>query len=224
MAIKVVAFDVYNTLGKWPPTRVQSYEVQQLLERFGIYISYQVFEAARQATLFLDTLKRPINSYLDFLALQFARMEVKVSTDLLESIAALYHEKNNFVFFDDALPALTSVRDLGLTTFAFTTIPKFMLGRTAGPIVSMLDHYFDSPAVGFAKGDLRYYRRIPELLGVGPHEIVCIGDDEICDCLLPAQAGWKPWRVIREGKAVVEHPDYRTVASLHEFVRMFQKN
>lgn len=216
MPIRVAAFDVYHTLGEWPANRVKSIEVQQLLERFGIHISYQVFDAARQATLFLDTLKRPIHGWVDFLALIFARMEVKVSTDLLESIAAMYRERSDFEFYEDSLPALTSIKEMGLTTCAFTTLPKFMLGRSAMPIFSKLDHYFDASTVGFAKGDIRYYKRIPELLGVGANEIGCVGDDDLCDCLLPQQAGWQAWKINRkeqsEGSSRVP-----VVRSLNEF-------
>ena len=201
MPIKAVAFDVYGTLGEWPSNRVQSIEVQRLLERFGIHISYQVFDAARQATLFLDTLKRPIQGWVDFLALIFARMEVRVSTDLLESIAAMYRERGDFAFFDDVLPALTSIKALGVRTCAFTTLPKFMLGRTAGPVLAQLDHYFDAAAAGFAKGDARYYQRICELLGVRADEIASVGDDEMCDCQLPQQSGWRVWQLVRRREA-----------------------
>ena len=179
MAIKAVAFDVHGTLGawEWSQGRVLAYDVQQALERFGIHVSYQVFDAARQATLFLDTLKRPIHGWVDFLALTFARMELKISTDLLESIAAIYRDKKNFVLADDAQSVISNLKSLGLTTCAFTTLPKFMLGPNAAPILTLLDHYFDTPAVGFAKGDSRYYRRIPDLLDVKPQDIVSIGDD-----------------------------------------------
>ncbi len=60
MAIEVVAFDVHDTLAHWPAGRVRAVEVQDLLADFGVPISYQAFEAARQGVFLLDAPRRPM--------------------------------------------------------------------------------------------------------------------------------------------------------------------
>lgn len=200
MAIEVIAFDVYGTLAHWPAERVQAVEVQLLLERYGIRISYQAFEAARQTVLFLDSPKRKIHSYVDFLALQFDRMGVRVSLDLIESIASMYESKNNMELYPDAMEAIRAAKSNGKTCCAFTTLPKFMLGRAAEQLVPQLDHYFGASEVGLAKGDLRYYERIGEKLETDARRILCVGDDPICDCELPSAVGWQAVLLDRRGE------------------------
>lgn len=191
MPVKVVAFDVYNTLARWPVGRVQPIEVQRLLGRFGIEISYQSFEAARQAVFFFDSPKREIVGWTDFLALVFARMGLMVPLDLITCVAAEYESRNNMEILPEAVPALEAAKSAGLTTCAVTTLPRFMIGLRKHEILSRLDHYFDAAATGFAKGHPAFYRRITELLGVAPNEILAVGDDSICDVELPKEAGWQ---------------------------------
>lgn len=191
MSVKVVAFDVYDTLARWPVGRVQPIEVQRLLGRFGIEISYQSFEAARQAVFFFDSPKREIVGWTDYLALVFARMGFSVPLDLLTCVAAEYESRNNMEILPDAVPALEAAKSAGLTTCAFTTLPRFMIGLRKHEVLLRLDHYFDATATGFAKGHPAFYRRITELLGVAPNEILAVGDDSICDVELPRELGWE---------------------------------
>lgn len=200
MAIKVVAFDVHNTLLHWPASRVQPAEVQQLLAEWGIDISYQAYEAARAAVLILDTPKREIEGWTDFLALLFDRMGVSVSVDLLTSLTAMHESRDGMVGFPEAVPVLQAARAAGLVTCTFTTLPRALLGRHAGGVLRALDHYFNCSTAGFAKGDRRYYRRITERLSVEPQEILCVGDDPVGDCLVPGQIGWQPVLLDRQGR------------------------
>jgi FMN phosphatase YigB (HAD superfamily) len=199
MPLRAVAFDVYDTLASWPSGKVQPIDVQRLLGRFGIEISYQAYEAARQATFFFDCPKREITGWMDFLALLFARMEVPVSMDLIACVAAEYESRNDMVILPGAVEALESVRDAGLVTCAFTTLPRFMLGRRGYEITSRMDHYFDASSVGVAKGDRRFYERITQRLALAPDEIVAIGDDPLCDVQLPIEAGWRAILLLTEG-------------------------
>ncbi len=200
MGISAVAFDVHGTLVRWPDGRVSAPEIQEMLERYGVPISPAAWEAARQAVFVLDAPKREIHGYVDFLALQFARMEARVSLDLIESVAAKHEARDRMVLFPDALPAVRAAKDRGLATCAFTTLPRFMLGPEAGRLMPLLDHYFDCSAIGLAKGDRRFCERVTERLGVDPASILCVGDDPIGDCLVPARAGWKAVLLDRSGR------------------------
>lgn len=199
MAIKVVAFDVYDTLARWPAGRVASIEVQRLLARYGVEISYQAYEAARQGVMFFDGAKRALEGWVDFLALVFARMGAKVSEDLIASVAAMYASRNRMEVLEDALPAVEAVKRAGLTACAFTTLPRFMFREGGEAVLARLDHYFDAAATGYAKGHPAFYRRITEMLGVRAEEILCVGDDLICDVELTKAAGWRAVWLDRKG-------------------------
>jgi FMN phosphatase YigB (HAD superfamily) len=219
MAIKVVAFDVYDTLARWPEGRVEPIEVARLLGRFGVEISYQAYEAARQGVMFFDGAKRPIEGWIDFLALTFAKMGAKVSVDLIASVAAMCESRNRMEVFPDALGAVEAVKAAGLTACAFTTLPRFMFRHGGEAILSRLDHYFDAAATGYAKGHPRFYARVTELLGVRPEEILCVGDDLICDVELPQAAGWRAVWLDRKGSGneSTEYQRANTLVNLSQF-------
>ncbi len=200
MGISAVAFDVHGTLVCWPDGRVLGVEIQEMLDRYGVSISPAAWEAARQAVFVLDAPKREIHGYVDFLALQFARMQVSVSLDLINSIAARHEARDRMELFPETLAAVEAAGARGLTTCAFTTLPKFMLSPVAGMLLPLLDHYFDCSAIGVAKGDRRFYERITDRLSVEPAAILCVGDDPIGDCLIPARVGWKAVLLDRSGQ------------------------
>ncbi|MCA9254080.1 MAG: HAD family hydrolase [Phycisphaerales bacterium] len=219
MKTEVIAFDVHNTLARFAPERVSSIEVQDLLARFGVETSYQSLEAARQYVFFFDTPKREIHGYVDFLALQFDHMGLRVNLDVIESIAAMYDRRDSMVLFDDALTAIEMAKAKDLRVVAFTTLPKFMLGRAADELLPKLDAYFDASATGYAKGDPRFYASITQSLAVPPHAIRCIGDNLTGDCLLPQRAGWQPtWLNRRDAQPSNTFP---TVHSLTDFAATF---
>jgi FMN phosphatase YigB (HAD superfamily) len=200
MSIKVIAFDVHQTLVYWPQGRVQAIEVQRLLSRFGIHISYWTYDAVRQSILLLDASKREIHGWVDYLALVFARMQVPVSLDLLASLATMHESRDGMELYPDALDALKTAKVAGLLTCTFTTLPLFMLGRAADEIKPCLDDYFNCSSVGAAKGDNRFYERITEKLAVPPESILCVGDDPLSDVQLPTEAGWRAVLLDRAGK------------------------
>jgi FMN phosphatase YigB (HAD superfamily) len=217
MAIRVLAIDVHGTLLRWPAGRVRAHEVQRFLADYGIEISYQAFEAARAAVFAFDTPKREITCWTDFLALLFGRMDLLVPLDLIVALANLHESREEMDLLPDALPALQAAKAAGLVTCAFTTLPAFLLGRHAGELRRLLDHYFNCSTVGFLKGDPRYYRAITEKLGVAPNEILCVGDDPVGDCLIPGELGWRPVLLDRSGRhADAQVGQLATIRSLAE--------
>jgi FMN phosphatase YigB (HAD superfamily) len=222
MAIEVVAFDVHQTLAHWPAGRVQPIEVQRLLSRFGIEISYWAYEAVKQTILLLDAPKREIQGWTDYLALLFARMQVPVSVDLLTSLTAMHESRDGMELYPDVVEALKAVKTAGLTTCTFTTLPPFMIGDARHQVMPLIDHYFNCGVVSAAKGDRRFYQRITEKLGVPPDRILCVGDDPLSDVELTTEAGWKAVFLDRRGKhADVHAGQLGTIASLRELSRYY---
>jgi len=222
MPIRVLAFDVHGTLAHWPRGRVQPIDVQRLLARVGIDISYQAYEAARQSVFFIDGAKRRLENWMDCLALLFDRLEVRVPLDVLPAVAHLYEQRDDMDLFPDALPALDAARAAGLVACAFTSLPAFMLGRAADEILPRLDHYFDSGLIGFSKGDRRFYTEIARRLGVRPHEILSVGDEYLGDCELPADQGWHGVWLDRAGKDPSVPNSIRSLSELPVVIKQLQ--
>jgi len=223
-AVEVVAFDVHQTLARWPASRVEPLEVQRLLSRYGVEISFWAYDAARQGILLLDGPKRPITGWMDYLALLFARLQTAVSVDLLASLAAMHAEREGMELYPDAIEALKAVKEAGLRTCTFTTLPPFMLGDSAAALMPLVDQYCDCGQVGFAKGDRRFYQRITEKLGVRPEAILSVGDDPISDVALTAEAGWRPVLLDRKQKhGQTKAGQVATIASLVELKALYQK-
>lgn len=223
MATKVIAFDVHGTLARFAHDRVRPIEIQRLLERFDIHISYQAYEAARQSVFFIDGCTRRIEGWTDFLALLFARLNAPVSLDILPDVVSMYEKRDSMVVYPDAVEALASARAAGFITCTFTTLPQFMVYDAWHELAPHIDHYFGAAEVGIAKGDRRFYERIGEKLGVAPNEILCVGDDPLGDCELPAETGWRP--VLLE-RAATNHPGpspFPRIRSLEELPRHYRE-
>jgi len=211
-----IAFDVHGTLAHWPPTRVQPIEVQRLLANVGIDISYQAFEAARQAVFMIVGAKRPIVSWADFLALQFDHMGVRVPIDVLPAVAQLYESRDAMRLFPDALDAVRAAKARGLITLAFTSLPAFMLGAAGDALLPTLDHYFDSGLIGHPKGSNAFYREIARRLDLRSDRILAVGDDPLCDCTLPQECDWQTVWLDRAGTTKSPDADLPRIRSLSE--------
>jgi len=231
MPIRAVAFDVYNTLVHRAGPRVQPIDVQRRLGEFGIHFGFEAYEAARRSVLFIDGAKRPITGWIDFLALLFARLGHHLSTDLLADLAALHHQRDPLFAHDDALPTIIAAKSMGLATCAFTSLPQFMAAPGIHTLRPHLDHYFDAAACGASKGDVRFYQAISARLALRTNEIACVGDEPLGDCELPAEQGWHPVLLDRDGRYTIEQAStpaapgrasvpvtlqFPTIRSLHE--------
>jgi FMN phosphatase YigB (HAD superfamily) len=213
MKTRALVFDVHETLAYWPDGRLRGIEVQRFLEPYGINLSYQAWEAARQCVLFLDAVRRPISGWMDFVSLVFDRLDLRLGLDLLPAVANLHARRDAMALYDDALSAIDAARSAGLATCAFTTLPRFMPGEAGDVLTDHLDHWFDSGALGLTKGDPRFYEAIAQRLSVSPDQILCVGDERIGDCELPRKAGWRPVLLDRKGR-VSESPEYPVIRSL----------
>lgn len=61
--------------------------------------------------------------------------------------------------------------------------------------LSRADHVFASSELGWRKPAPEFFRRVEELLGLGPHELLLVGDDPELDVAAAQAAGWRAIRV-----------------------------
>ncbi len=61
--------------------------------------------------------------------------------------------------------------------------------------LSRAEHVFASSELGWRKPAPQFFRRVEELLGLGPHELLLVGDDPDLDVAAAQAAGWRAIRV-----------------------------
>lgn len=61
--------------------------------------------------------------------------------------------------------------------------------------LSRADHVFASSELGWRKPAPEFFRRVEQLLGLGPHELLLVGDDPDLDVAAAQAAGWRAIRV-----------------------------
>lgn len=64
------------------------------------------------------------------------------------------------------------------------------IARSVEPLVRA-DHVFASSEIGWRKPAIEFFRRIEELLGLGPADLVIVGDDPELDIAAGRRAGWQ---------------------------------
>ena len=62
-------------------------------------------------------------------------------------------------------------------------------------VLSQADHVFASSELGWRKPAPEFFRRVEQLLGCEPHELVLVGDDPALDVAAALAAGWRAIRV-----------------------------
>lgn len=61
--------------------------------------------------------------------------------------------------------------------------------------LSRIDHVFASSELGWRKPAPEFFRRVEQLLGLGPDELLLVGDDPDLDVAAAQAAGWRSIRV-----------------------------
>jgi FMN phosphatase YigB (HAD superfamily) len=222
--IKVVAFDVHNTLAHWSSggPRKTAFAIQQVLAKHGIELSYQSFAAARAKALTVDAAERCFDSAETFLRFLFERLGLTVPASVLHEVIDTYRRGLRLKLFEDSAAAVRAVHDMGYRTCTFTTLFEWAVRDALEPLWKHLDVYFDSHRAGHPKGHPGFYRGISRQLGVEPAQILAIGDEAEGDVVLPSQVGWRCVHLQRGGPAEAPPEAVAVVRNLGSFVEMLR--
>ena len=71
------------------------------------------------------------------------------------------------------------------------------IARSVEPLVQA-DHVFASSEIGWRKPAVEFFRRIEERLGLGPADLMIVGDDPKLDIAAGRRAGWHVYPVGRQ--------------------------
>lgn len=78
---------------------------------------------------------------------------------------------------------------------------------------------FHSAGIGFAKPGRRFFQEIERRLGLGPEELLFVGDDRVNDYEGARQAGWQALWLVRAAEGDVEWPRIRSLSEVRDWLR-----
>jgi putative hydrolase of the HAD superfamily len=230
--IKAVFFDLYNTLVSYDPPRE---EIQAgVLKDFGIEVSP-------------ETLLRPIMTADDFIYQEHARYPLSKRSK--EETMALYtqyhgiilreagldesqeliagilkkwmHFDLKMVLFDDVIPALTHLRELGLILGLISNVDRDIapLYQELG-LSAWLQVVVTSQEVGFNKPQPEIFQEALKKAGVKPSEAIYVGDQHQIDVVGANGAGMRGILLDRGGffEDIADCPRIRSLTQLAEYL------
>ncbi len=228
--IKAVFFDLYNTLVTYDPPR----EVieAKILKDFGIEVSP-------------ESLLRPITTADDFIYKEHARSPISKRSK--EETTALYMQYHGIVLkeagleapkeliigilgkwmsldvkmvlFDDAIPALTNLKERGLILGLISNVDRDVAPLYQGLGLSdWLQVMVTSQEVGFNKPHPEIFKAALKQAGVKPEEAIYVGDQYQIDVLGAKKAGMVGILLDRGGffEDVTDCPKIRSLTEVSE--------
>lgn len=84
--------------------------------------------------------------------------------------------------YEDTLPVLDALREQGITTAIISNIAMdlHMIMDRMG-ITNCVDHVFTSAELGYVKPNPEIFRAVSEAIGIGPEDLLMVGDNAIDD-------------------------------------------
>jgi FMN phosphatase YigB (HAD superfamily) len=225
-AIRVVAFDVHDTLAHWSAggPRSTALAIQELLAEHGVEIGYQTFLAARAMVMLHDAARQPLSDPHDFLRRIFRRMDVELPAELVAPVVETYAKGMAMRLFDDSVDVMRGVRRLGLWTCTFTTLPHWAVREVLAPLDDALGEFISCSEAAAIKGHPAFYQSITQRLRVQPEQILAIGDDPAGDVIVPTRIGWRCVHLQRGRRTAAPPGAVAAVGDLRGFLELIQQN
>jgi putative hydrolase of the HAD superfamily len=201
--IKAVFFDLYYTVVTYDPPREET--EAQTLQEFGIEVKPEVFSrpmAVADDYIYQEMSRSPISkrSREEQLALfvEYQRIllrEAGVAADeklLLSLVGKMQQADRKLVLYDDVLPALTELKDKGLTLGLISNIDRDITPLLAElGLPALLQVVVTSQDAGFTKPHPEIFREALRRADVQPAEAVFVGDQYQIDVVGAERAGMR---------------------------------
>jgi putative hydrolase of the HAD superfamily len=162
--------------------------------------------------------------------LLFRYLELLYDAGTAELICRKFEEageraRNDPIYFPDAIPALNTIKGMGLrlclSTGTYAEVKAETLTRVTGAYY--FDHVISEPAIGCFKTEPGYYRTALEWARSRPGETVSVGDTPLSDIRPARMVGIRTIWVNRRGEPEPSAEDERAdheVGDLLEAVRL----
>lgn len=207
--IKAIFFDFYNTLASfWPRVEdIQETVCRELgifVDAEGILNGYHVADDYFNRENSKKSLAKRSRQARDEFFARYEQLilkgsDIDVTLELAGDIWNLTTKvSKELVAFDDALPALTSLKEKGYTTGVVSNISGDMESLiTAAGLKSVVDYWITSQQVGVEKPDPKIFKEAIKCAGIKVEEGVYVGDQYYSDVEGSRSAGMTPVLVDR---------------------------
>jgi HAD superfamily hydrolase (TIGR01549 family) len=217
--VRAVVFDVDFTIARpGPDLGPEGY--RRLGERYGLVLDPSRYDEARKAA-FVDLKRHPELDHDEEIWVLFTQRIIEGMGGTGDTYAAAvemegaWSRADHFELYEDALPTLDELRErgyrLGLLSNTARDLDEFVAHHRLS-----VDAVLTSRAHGKTKPHETIFRRMLELLEVGPEEAVMVGDTIEDDVEGALAVGMRALLVDREGR----YPDREALRDLRAVVSL----
>ena len=199
--IKVVAFDMWQTLGTY---RFNLYK--EVLKVIGLDMSLEEFTLRKS--------KINVKEDLDDKEKYVKKIKLLGVTDesILQRVRELYVEAHDSIFlYDETLETLNELKKKRKIIALITNVDSYAHNKI---MVLFPKDFFDyiiaSHEIGIRKPDKRIFLKLIEKFDVKPEEILMVGDSIEMDIKPAKLLGWKT-ALINRDKKKSSYPDYNLI-------------
>ena len=228
--IKAVFFDLYNTLVGYDPPRE---EIQaRVLNEFGIDVSPEVFRyplVIADEFIYQEHARSPLSKrskeetmalYAQYQGIVLKEAGIDASQELIAGILGKWQQSAfKLVLFDDAMPALTHLKELGLILGLISNVDRDItsLWQELG-LSALLQVVVTSQEVGFNKPQPEIFQEALKQAGVKSSEAIYVGDQYHIDVVGANEAGMRGVLLDRGGyfEDITDCPRIRSLAEVTE--------
>jgi putative hydrolase of the HAD superfamily len=228
--IKAVFFDFYNTLVGYDPPQEEL--EARVLRDFGIEVSPEVFRrplVIADEFIYREHARLPISKrskeergalYAQYHGIILKEAGIKSSPELIAGILGKLMKLNlKLVLFDDVMPALAHLRELGLILGLISNVDRDItpvcqeLGLSA-----WLQVVVTSQEVGFNKPQPEIFQAALKQAGVKSAEAMYVGDQHQIDVVGANKAGMRGILLDRHGyfEEITDCPRIRSLTEVAE--------
>jgi len=191
--IKAVFFDFYNTLVGYDPPREEL--EARVLRDFGIEVSPEVFRrplVIADEFIYREHARSPLSKrskeeakalYVQYQGIVLKEAGIDASQELIAGILGKWQKlKFKLVLFDDVMPVLTHLRELGLILGLISNVERDITPncRELG-LSAWLQVVVTSQEVGFNKPQPKIFQAALKQAKVKPAEAIYVGDQHQID-------------------------------------------
>jgi putative hydrolase of the HAD superfamily len=228
--IKAVFFDLYHTLVCYEPPREAL--TAKALRDLGINMSPEdfrrplvvadefIYEEIARRPLSQRSLEEKMELYAQYQGIVLREAGVKADKKLILGLLGKMQQfKMNLVLFDDVAPALTDLKNRGLTLGLISNVEQDMTDTlTRLELPSWLEIIVTSQDAGSNKPHPEIFQEALRRAGVQPAEAIYVGDQYQVDVIGANGAGMKGVLIDRIGhhEEITDCPRLRSLTELVE--------
>jgi len=230
--IKAVFFDFYNTLVGYDPPREEL--EARVLKDFGIEVSPEAFRrplVIADEFIYQEHARSPLGKrskqetmalYAQYQGIVLKEAGIEPSKELIAGILGKMQKINfKLVLFDDVMPALTHLRELGLILGLISNVDRDITPncRELG-LSALLQVVVTSQEVGFNKPQPEIFREALKQAGVKSSEAIYVGDQHRIDVVGANEAGMRGILLDRGGyfEEITDCPRIRSLSEMAEYL------